>query len=156
MIHRIRLVVATFAGMLFLASCTTTEHLVPRYSYSATIWQSASTGQSLLAIDGTTDKPGGHLGHYLGEPVSIEVEPLPDNSVTIGALSISSPAVKTCLPIKTWPNNGKTMYGICDHQASDKHIVVSIERDSKVLTEPLLKELIEKFIPTKQDSGDDK
>jgi hypothetical protein len=146
MIRRICLVVVTLAGMLFLTSCSTPVCLAPKYSYSATIWQSASTtGQLLLTIEGTVDKTSPLLGHYFGEPVSIIVEQLPSNSVTIGAFSIASPTVKKCFPIKTWTDNGKTMYGICDHQAADQHGIVFIGTDSKVLTEPLLKELIEKF-----------
>jgi hypothetical protein len=156
MIHRIHMLVAVVACALFSTSCATTEHSAIKYRYSATIWQSLSAEQSLLTVDGSTKLAGGLLGHYLGEPVSITEALMPDSSVTIGSLSISSPTAKKCLPIKKWTKHSQTVYAICDPQASDRCAVVLIETDSKALTEPLLKRLMEAFVPNKPDSGDGK
>ena len=94
--QRIKTLFAVLVCLLLVASCTTTEKLGPAYSYSATIWQDLSAKQMFLRLDGTTNQMGTHLGHYLGEAVSITVIPIPKDSVTIGALQISKQLVNVC------------------------------------------------------------
>jgi hypothetical protein len=152
--HHVRQAVIAFGWGLVFASCTTNEKPTPAYSYSATIWQNPSANQPLLTASGTTNQTGGYLGHFLGERVSIAVAPTPEDSVIVGTLSIASPTLEKSLPIKTWSKDGKTMYAICASGYSDKPpAVVSIETDSKTLTDPLLRELIGKFVPDKPDAG---
>jgi hypothetical protein len=131
------------ASVLVVASCTTTKK--PN-RYLITIWHNLSEKQPFLTANGTAPK-GGYLGHYLREPVSIGLTPIPEDSVIIGALAISSPTVQKCLPVKKWSDGGKTVYAIGDPKMGQA--AVFIETNSKTLADPLLRELIGRFVPNK-------
>jgi hypothetical protein len=138
--------------ILSTTSCERTNKQAVVYRYSATIRENLSENQPSLKESGTTAQEGGYCGHFFSQPVSIMVFSTPRDASEVGSFSITRRMTTKHLPIKKWMKDDKAVYAICEPQASNG--VVSIETESKILTEPLLRELVGKFIPDLGSDGE--